>query len=415
MNNKLRAIQALNNMSKIKRSGPNLVAGINSENLESLAEHSLKVTYLSLIFGSQIPNVSIEKLLRYALLHDWGESILGDTISRSKSYMSYFDEGMKEMYKKAEGKAKEALLTDSNIKFPTLSVEEHKLFKFCDRLALVLEIIDIKQQGYKHSWIDKMYKIQIEILAKCDYSFVPDLLKGISEIEKRGYMENKYLTRCTDASVDSAFREVKITSIKHILYLLQTLNNLNKIKNATPTIFAGIPYEYVNSISEHSYRLCYLSLMFGYNQENINTEKLLKYAITSSWGKCLVGSVPTKCFSYSTYFDTKIADIFEKAEVKAKQILIDDAGLKLEGLNDDELSMYRFCDLLSKYIELIDLKQQGYAHDWFDKSHKDIASKIKKYDYHFVNELLIGLEELYKRGFMENKYLTKKTDCIEIS
>ena len=80
----------------------------------------------------------------------------------------------------------------------SLSASEDKLFRFCDTLARIVEIIDYRQTGYKSSWLDKMYKVQISLLKKYAYSFVNELLAGIDEIYQRGYMENKYLTKETD-------------------------------------------------------------------------------------------------------------------------------------------------------------------------------------------------------------------------
>lgn len=191
------AIQALHNLNNIKRTGPNLFAGIPYSDLESLSEHSFKVAYLCLIFGSQLDNIRLDKILSYALIHDWAECITGDVATSSLSYRSYFDVNIRDIYKVAEGKAKAKILSDLNLTNPELNEDEVQLFGFCDVLARILELIDLKQRGYKHSWIEKVYKVQMEIIKKYNFSFVSEAILGIEEIFNRGYMENDYLIKST--------------------------------------------------------------------------------------------------------------------------------------------------------------------------------------------------------------------------
>jgi len=200
VNKKLDIIQTLNNLNKIKRTGPSLGAGIPQHDIESLAEHSYRVVYLCLIFSKADSTINLLNLIQYVITHEWGECILGDLPLRGKSYMSYFRNPMefKNAFREAEGKAKQMLMKDAGIGYVSLSASEDKLFRFCDTLARIVEIIDYRQTGYKSSWLDKMYKVQISLLKKYAYSFVNELLAGIDEIYQRGYMENKYLTKETD-------------------------------------------------------------------------------------------------------------------------------------------------------------------------------------------------------------------------
>lgn len=193
----LDVLQVLNNLNSLKRMGPNLFAGIPTYALESIAEHSYKVTYLCLIFG-KLDNVRLDKLLTFAITHDWSESIIGNSIATSNSYKSYFNVNIKEIVKAAEGKAKEVLLSDSKVGMVEINEDERQVFKFCDILAVVLELIDSKQKGFKHGWLDKMYKVQISRLSKFKFPFVPELIFDLEKIYQRGYMENPYLTKATE-------------------------------------------------------------------------------------------------------------------------------------------------------------------------------------------------------------------------
>ncbi|MFH1543388.1 MAG: hypothetical protein ABIE03_02530 [Patescibacteria group bacterium] len=155
-----------------------------------MAEHSYKVSYLCLIFSGKVKNMNVEKLLRYSILDEWGECLLGDHPTASLSYQSYFDEDIRSITKKAE------ILSDTNVVKPELNVAEKSLFEFCDILARTLETVNLKQLGLKHKWLEKMSKTQILLIHDFDYEFTNDV---ISELKKLfgEVMDNAYLTRKT--------------------------------------------------------------------------------------------------------------------------------------------------------------------------------------------------------------------------
>ncbi|MDD3648200.1 MAG: HD domain-containing protein [Candidatus Dojkabacteria bacterium] len=194
MKNIFRAIQILNNLNHIKRTGPNLFSGIPNESLESIAEHSYKVAYLCLIFSKKLRNVNLEKLLIYSLIDDWGECVLGDIPSQSPSYRSYFKGDSRKYFKEAERKARNLIYSDAGIEVPEFNDEEFRLFKFCDSLAIVLELIDLRQQGYKHKWIEKMFKVQIKSLQNFQYEFADKIVVELKKLFLGG-MDNYYLTK----------------------------------------------------------------------------------------------------------------------------------------------------------------------------------------------------------------------------
>lgn len=195
MKNIFNVIQLLNNLNYIKRTGPNLFAGISNEDIESIAAHSYKTTYLCLIFGNKIKNIDLKNLLIYAIVEDWAEAIIGDPPTSSRSYKGYFDIDIRKEIKKAESKARYEILEDAGLSEPKLTQKEKKLFLFCDILARTLELINHKQLGYKHKWIDKMFGVQIELLKEFEFIFTKDVVREVEELYKRGYMDNKYLTK----------------------------------------------------------------------------------------------------------------------------------------------------------------------------------------------------------------------------
>ena len=128
-------LQSLNNLKYVKRTGPNLFAGIPSEDLDSIAEHTFKVCSIVMLLGSQIDKVNLGNVLQHALVHDWSESIIGDIPSRSRSYKMYFEEDIREVHRKAEKKAMKELLKDGSIGLPELSeIEESNRIYFFNNI-----------------------------------------------------------------------------------------------------------------------------------------------------------------------------------------------------------------------------------------------------------------------------------------
>lgn len=195
MRNIIKALQVLNNLRKIKRTGPNLFAGIPDEFVESIAEHSYKVAYLCLIFSQRVKNVGLGQLLVYAIIDEWGESLLGDIPTGSKSYQSYFDTDIRKIFKKAESRIREEVVNDAGVEMPKLNKQEQKLFDFCDLVARILELVDHRQSGFKHKWIDKMYFMQMRLIKEFKFSFIPEVVSELERLYEQGCMDNPYMTK----------------------------------------------------------------------------------------------------------------------------------------------------------------------------------------------------------------------------
>ena len=58
---------------------------IVGKNCESVADHTFGVAFLALILADEVdPSLNHEKLLKMALLHDYSESVIGDTTPRNE-------------------------------------------------------------------------------------------------------------------------------------------------------------------------------------------------------------------------------------------------------------------------------------------------------------------------------------------
>ena len=105
-------VQNLQNLNRIKRTGGNLALGLPTSMNISIAEHSYTVSYLAMILADKLndKDVNKEKMMRYALTHDWREIVIGDIPAGSPSYASFWDINIREEAGKAGDRAMEEML-----------------------------------------------------------------------------------------------------------------------------------------------------------------------------------------------------------------------------------------------------------------------------------------------------------------
>lgn len=197
MKKSLNLIQTLNNLRYIRRTGPILFAGVPSDHVQTIAEHTFTVSNLVLLLGSKVKSVNVGNILMHGQIHDWAESIIGDMPLASKSYQSYFDEDIQSIYKSAEFKILNNFMSDAEIALPQINEQELSLLRLCDLCATTLELIDLKQKGHQHQWIEKMFVVNQGLMEKFDFDFIPELKDGFQKLFENG-MGNEYLTKATD-------------------------------------------------------------------------------------------------------------------------------------------------------------------------------------------------------------------------
>ena len=203
MSQLLPLIQTVYNLKNVQRTGFNLFAGVPQKDIICIAVHSFLVAELGMIVGdmAEKENLPINKevLLKLALYHDWGEAILGDYPDKSPSYQSYFEDNIREIHKKAEKKARLAMLSSlqpfmKNNYEELLTSEQFKLerdlFSLTDELALLVELIDVKFAGARYEWFDKLYENQFACVQELSAQF-PFLKSLIEEMETQYQKEQK--------------------------------------------------------------------------------------------------------------------------------------------------------------------------------------------------------------------------------
>lgn len=164
-----------------------------SENMRvSIAEHSYAVTYLSMIFA-KMENVDDSKLVRYCMVHDWSDCVIGDLPSGSPSWRSFWEVDIRKETKIAETKVWEAMkelvkeeINLSDFGRENLSEKEIVIFEAADITGMLLEMMEWIYMGVKHDGWEMVWFNSLDRLKKMDLSFVPKLVEELSGAIKKG-------------------------------------------------------------------------------------------------------------------------------------------------------------------------------------------------------------------------------------
>lgn len=184
-------VQNLQNLNRIKRTGGNLALGLPTDWNISIAEHSYTVSYLTMIFAdlAKSSEVNTEKLLRYALMHDWREMVIGDIPAGSPSYGSFWEVNIREATAKAGDKAikeiGEYVEEEVKIESVELNETEKKIIKAADLTAYLIEMQEWKYLGFRHDGWEMIWFNTVDILGKVELPFIPKLVDEIKEIYKK--------------------------------------------------------------------------------------------------------------------------------------------------------------------------------------------------------------------------------------
>lgn len=214
MKKTLNLIEVLDNLNRMPRTGGVLFAGMRPEMGDSLAEHSYKVVWLTMLFIARLKKESplryaeIRKdvLYEHAISHDWAETVLFDMPYGSPSYQSYWkDIDIKDQAEKAQADVFTAMelhvAEDITLTFnrePLTNVEK-SIFKAADIVALLVEILNWKYLGYKYDWFDFMWANTLKRLQSVTAENLPELAELVDDLasayEKGSKDANPFLTK----------------------------------------------------------------------------------------------------------------------------------------------------------------------------------------------------------------------------
>lgn len=202
-------VQILNNLRNVPRTGMTLFAGLNPDDVESIAEHSFKTVYISMILGdlaiAEGHRVDMEFLLRYSIIHDWSEEIIGDIPTSSPSYGSFFKNDIRSIFKEAERKALKELSNIATSKtkkdYSTLSMQrkpvEKALLKMADTMSILIEILELRTKGYNIKWFEYLWANTIRRLEQegVSFEFTKELINAFETTFKEPKSQNPLLTK----------------------------------------------------------------------------------------------------------------------------------------------------------------------------------------------------------------------------
>ncbi len=130
---------------------------------ESVAEHSYSTSFIAYVMSQLEPGTDALKLISMCLIHDLPEARVGDLNTVHKNYVNA-DE-TRAMEDAARGLAFGRNLLDLLAEYNEGLSPEAQLAHDADQLALVLELKDLIDIGYKppHSWVANVIgRIQTE-------------------------------------------------------------------------------------------------------------------------------------------------------------------------------------------------------------------------------------------------------------
>lgn len=151
VNTIIRAYFEFNHLKQLFRQGW-LERGIPRERCESVAEHSFGVALLTLFLAeTYYPHLDLSKLLRMALIHDFGEIyagdiIPGDSIPPDQKYALEY-ESVQRVFAGVPGGE---TYVDLWREYEAGETPESRLVRQVDRLEMALQASVYQHQGFQH-------------------------------------------------------------------------------------------------------------------------------------------------------------------------------------------------------------------------------------------------------------------------
>ncbi|MFX1521156.1 MAG: HD family hydrolase [Promethearchaeota archaeon] len=143
--------EVTNVLKRLPRTGW-VVKGIKDP--ESIAAHSFSSTLMTLVIGIDRKEIDLRKLLIMAIIHDLGESYLGDLTPSSIELLGG-NENKRKLEKKAIKKLFELLdekkreeLLEIYEQYINNETEEAKLLHQIDKLEMLLQAVEYQRAGY---------------------------------------------------------------------------------------------------------------------------------------------------------------------------------------------------------------------------------------------------------------------------
>lgn len=169
-------------LKSIKRFGW-VLKGI--KNVESVADHVFQVTFLTMIL-SKDKKLDRERMIKMALIHDVGESLVGDIIyeSGTKTVGSlktkHNDErrAIKKIFEDLKDKEEYLVLWEE---WATQKTPEAQFVKRIEKIEMVIQALEYEKQGYNSTLFDEFWENARKYLKTTEFE---TLLKDLEKLRK---------------------------------------------------------------------------------------------------------------------------------------------------------------------------------------------------------------------------------------
>jgi putative hydrolase of HD superfamily len=192
-------ISNLRMLKIIPRSGW-ISRGVALSDVESVAEHSYSTSALAMFLADKEvargSRVSVERVLRLALLHDLAEAL---TFDISKSYLEYLGQRGKRIKREIEGAAWAHIIKgigDASIRrvYSRLLAEfnagvtlESQIVHAADKLDILLQIISYHHEGYPRAVLADLWTNTNRALAKSKLASVTELRRNATRLYEKSH------------------------------------------------------------------------------------------------------------------------------------------------------------------------------------------------------------------------------------
>ncbi|MCF8051936.1 MAG: HD domain-containing protein [Desulfobacterales bacterium] len=153
---------------------------------ESVAEHSFMVAFLAYVMAKMAPETSMERLLAMCLLHDMPEARIGDLNAVHKKYVQA-DEA-RAVRDLCEGVPFGGDIASLIEEFNEGKTREARLAKDADQIALVLELKDLIDRGYRPAEVWMGY-----VVPRIRTEVGKQLLERIANTERDAWWLRNYI------------------------------------------------------------------------------------------------------------------------------------------------------------------------------------------------------------------------------
>lgn len=167
-----------------------LECGIPPKQAEDVAQHSFETTSITLLLAKRIQEegmkINCDKAVKMAVIHDWGEAIIGDISEGISKRLGPIKDDMeresfKELTKNLSDKKEYLDLWNEYLEEKSI---EAKIVRAADLLSILIELTHHFEEGRRNEDLVELWQnVKNQLLEKADE--FPPIKELLSELEKQ--------------------------------------------------------------------------------------------------------------------------------------------------------------------------------------------------------------------------------------